>query len=145
MATIVTAAVGVTTLLPGVASAAPPDNDAFAGATPLTTVPAAAEVALAETTAEPGEPNPSCGSSSGAPSAWFAFTAPRTESITLARTSFEWDTVQAVYTGDSLDADLAEGTVVFKAVAEPGGVRDALPSDNTVIAPATTVRPATSR
>ncbi|TDV43081.1 PKD domain-containing protein [Actinophytocola oryzae] len=42
------------------------------------------------------------------------------------------------------DADLAEGTVVFKAVAEAGGVRDALPSDNTVIAPATRVRPATS-
>jgi hypothetical protein len=102
VATIVTAAVGVTTLLPGVASAAPPDNDAFAGATPLTTVPAAAEVALADATAEPGEPNPSCGSSGGAPSAWFAFTAPRTESITLARTSFEWDTVVAVYTGDSL-------------------------------------------
>jgi hypothetical protein len=44
------------------------------------------------------------------------------------------------------NADLAEGTVVFKAVAAPDGVRDALPSDNTVIAPATTVRPAaTSR
>lgn len=42
------------------------------------------------------------------------------------------------------DADLAEGTVVFKAVAEPAGVRDALPTDNTVIAPSTRVRPATT-
>ncbi|NUT53141.1 MAG: hypothetical protein HOV94_38530, partial [Saccharothrix sp.] len=37
-------------------------------------------------------------------------------------------------------ADLAEGDVVFKAVAEPAGVRDALPADNAVIAPATVVR-----
>ncbi|MFE2752561.1 PKD domain-containing protein [Actinosynnema sp. NPDC059335] len=38
-------------------------------------------------------------------------------------------------------ADLAEGNVVFKAVAEPTGVRDAAPTDNTVIAPATVVLP----
>lgn len=43
------------------------------------------------------------------------------------------------------DADLTEGTVVFKAVANPGGVRDAVPTDNTVIAPATSVRPASTR
>lgn len=40
------------------------------------------------------------------------------------------------------DADLAEGNVVFKAVAVAADVRDALPVDNTVIAPATLVRPA---
>lgn len=102
VATILTSAVALTALLPGAAHAAAPDNDAFAGATPLTTVPATAEVALAEATAEPGEPNPSCASSTGAPSAWFAFTAPRTEWITFARTSYDWDTVLAVYTGDSL-------------------------------------------
>lgn len=39
-------------------------------------------------------------------------------------------------------ADLAEGDVVFKAVAEPVDVREALPANNTVIAPATLVRPA---
>lgn len=39
-------------------------------------------------------------------------------------------------------ADLAEGNVVFKAVAEPAGVREALPTDNTVITPATRVLPA---
>ncbi|RLK58917.1 PKD domain-containing protein [Actinokineospora cianjurensis] len=38
-------------------------------------------------------------------------------------------------------ADLTEGTIVFKATAEPT-TRDALPSDNTVIAPATRVRKA---
>ncbi|TDV43080.1 PKD domain-containing protein [Actinophytocola oryzae] len=101
-ATVVTAAMGLTALFPATAAAAPPGNDSFAGAAPLTSVPAVGEVALAEATAEPGEPDPSCGSYSAAPSAWFAFTAPRTESITLARTSFEWDTVLAVYTGDSL-------------------------------------------
>ncbi|MDQ3402774.1 MAG: PKD domain-containing protein [Actinomycetota bacterium] len=42
-------------------------------------------------------------------------------------------------------ADLAEGNVVFKAVAEPAGVREALPADNTVIAPATQVRSAATR
>ncbi|ROP37087.1 PKD domain-containing protein [Saccharothrix texasensis] len=41
-------------------------------------------------------------------------------------------------------ADLAEGTVVFKVVAEPVGVRDALSADNTVIAPAVRVLPARS-
>jgi hypothetical protein len=102
-ATILTSAVALAALLPGVAHAAAPDNDAFAGATPLTTVPATAQVALAEATAEPGEPNPSCATRTGAPSAWFAFTAPRTEWITLARTSDDWETVLAVYTGESLD------------------------------------------
>ncbi|WP_158075647.1 hypothetical protein [Actinokineospora bangkokensis] len=38
--------------------------------------------------------------------------------------------------------DLAEGSVVFKAVAEPSGVRDAVVADNAVIAPATVMRPA---
>lgn len=102
-ATIATSAVVLTVLMSGVAHAAPPDNDAFAGATPLTAVPVTAEAALAEATAEPGEPNPSCTTSTGAPSAWFTFTAPRTEWITLARTSYDWDTVLAVYTGESLD------------------------------------------
>lgn len=41
-------------------------------------------------------------------------------------------------------ADLAEGNVVFKAVAVAADVREALPADNTVIAPATRVRPAPS-
>lgn len=102
-ATILASAVVLTVLMSGVAYAAPPSNDAFAGATPLTTVPATAEVALAEATAEPGEPNPSCTTSTGAPSAWFTFTAPHTEWITFARTSHEWNTVLAVYTGESLD------------------------------------------
>jgi len=51
-------------------------------------------------------------------------------------------TVRFTFDYTFTEADLAEGTVVFKAVAEPGGVRDALPADNTVIAPATRVRPA---
>lgn len=98
------AAVALTALTPGVAHAAPPSNDAFAGAAPLTTVPATAEAELAEATVEPGEPDPSCSPYQEAPSVWFAFTAPRTEWITLRRTSFDFNTVVAVYTGDSLDA-----------------------------------------
>ncbi|NUT98717.1 MAG: hypothetical protein HOY78_42620 [Saccharothrix sp.] len=46
-------------------------------------------------------------------------------------------TVKFAFTYTFTAADLAEGNVVFKAVAEPAGVREALPVDNTVIAPAT--------
>jgi hypothetical protein len=53
-------------------------------------------------------------------------------------------TVRFTFDYTFTEADLAEGTVVFKAVAEPAGVRDALTADNTVIAPATRVRPAAS-
>lgn len=41
-------------------------------------------------------------------------------------------------------ADLAEGNVVFKAVAVAADVREAVPADNTVIAPSTRVRPAST-
>ncbi|MDQ3578164.1 MAG: PKD domain-containing protein [Actinomycetota bacterium] len=80
----------------------PPANDNFASAAPITTVPAAAEANLGRATAEPGEPNPSCVSDVGAPSAWFAFTAPRTEWIRLNQPSADYEAVLAVYTGDSL-------------------------------------------
>jgi hypothetical protein len=95
-------AVALTAVAPGVAQAAPPANDAFAGATPVATVPATVEAELADATAEPGEPDPSCSSYSQAPSVWFAFTAPRTESITLQLASEDFDTVVAVHSGDSL-------------------------------------------
>lgn len=104
IAVTVVAAVALTGLAPGVAQAAPPSNDAFAAAAPLAAVPATAEAELAGATAEPGEPDPSCSPYSGSPSVWFAFTAPRTESITLQRTSFDFGTVVAVHTGDSLGA-----------------------------------------
>lgn len=104
IAVAVVAAVASTALAPGVAHAAPPSNDAFAAAAPLATVPATAEAELVEATAEPGEPDPSCSPYTEAPSVWFAFTAPRTESITLQRTSYDHGTVVAVHTGDSLDA-----------------------------------------
>jgi len=41
-------------------------------------------------------------------------------------------------------ADLAEGNIVFKAVATAADVREAVPVDNTVIAPATRVHPAST-
>ncbi|SER26454.1 PKD domain-containing protein [Actinokineospora terrae] len=80
----------------------PPANDNFANAAPITTVPAAAEVALGAATAEPTEPNPSCVQQTGAPSAWYSFTAPRTEWITFDQTSDDYESVFAVYTGNSL-------------------------------------------
>jgi len=104
IATMVVAAVALTVVAPGVAQAAPPSNDAFAGATPLGTVPVTAEAELAEATTEPGEPDPSCSPYPGSPSVWFAFTAPRTESITLWATSEGFGTTVAVHSGDSLGA-----------------------------------------
>ncbi|RLK58918.1 PKD domain-containing protein [Actinokineospora cianjurensis] len=81
----------------------PPANDNFANAAPITTVPAAAEAALGAATAEPSEPNPSCvQGTAGAPSVWYSFTAPRTEWITFDQTSDDYESVFAVYTGNSL-------------------------------------------
>jgi hypothetical protein len=80
----------------------PPANDDFADATPISTVPATAETRLGAATAEPGEPDPSCTTRTGSPSAWFAFTAPRTESISLKEAGGDYDAILAVYTGDSL-------------------------------------------
>lgn len=78
----------------------PPANDDFADATPIATVPATGETRLGAATGEPGEPDPTCAGRTGpTPSAWFAFTAPRTESITFDRTSDDYDTTIAVYTG----------------------------------------------
>lgn len=102
IASTLTAAVALLALLPGVAQAAPPSNDHFADAAPITTVPAAAETELSEATVEPGEPDPSCSHYSAAPSAWFAFTAPRTEWITLNETGADYSAILAVYTGESL-------------------------------------------
>ncbi|MEU4742188.1 PKD domain-containing protein [Actinosynnema sp. NPDC023658] len=50
-------------------------------------------------------------------------------------------TVKFAFSHTFTTADLTEGAVVFKAVAEPAGVRDASPGDNTTIAPATRVLP----
>ncbi|MFE2752560.1 PKD domain-containing protein [Actinosynnema sp. NPDC059335] len=82
---------------------APPANDDFADATPISTVPATAETRLGAATVEPGEPRPGC-ETNPATTAWFRFTAPRTESITIDRTSYDDGTAFAVYTGDSLGA-----------------------------------------
>ncbi|ROP37088.1 PKD domain-containing protein [Saccharothrix texasensis] len=83
----------------------PPANDDFAAATPISAVPATAETRLAAATAQPGEPVPTCGGTTlPSPSAWFAFTAPRTEAITLDQPGDDYETTVAVYTGDSLGA-----------------------------------------
>ncbi|SER26433.1 PKD domain-containing protein [Actinokineospora terrae] len=57
----------------------------------------------------------------------------------LTKTARPNRTTRFPFTYTFTAADLTEGTIVFKAVAEPT-TRDALPSDNTVIAPATRVR-----
>ncbi|MFC6091731.1 PKD domain-containing protein [Saccharothrix lopnurensis] len=86
----------------------PPSGDDFADAVPITTVPATIEARLAAATVEQGEPSPSCAPyGAGSPSAWFALTAPRTESVVLRQTSDDHEAKVAVYTGTSL-TDLTE-------------------------------------
>ncbi|WP_367127450.1 PKD domain-containing protein [Saccharothrix sp. HUAS TT1] len=83
----------------------PPANDHFADATPISTVPATVDTRLGAATGEPGEPDPTCDGITGRliPSAWFAFTAPRSESITLDQ-PYDHQSAVAVYTGDSFGA-----------------------------------------
>ena len=55
-AVVAASAACATLLWPGVASAAPPANDAFSDAAAVGAMPSSAVVDLAETTTEPGEP-----------------------------------------------------------------------------------------
>jgi hypothetical protein len=77
-----------------------PSNDAFADATPITTLPFVETVDTSAATTEPGEPTPSC---SRPPSAtvWYALTPSTTGSVS-AHASSGGSTVLAAYTGSSL-------------------------------------------
>jgi hypothetical protein len=78
----------------------PPPNDMFAGATSLTGTDASATTSTAEATAEPGEPQHSRGGARA--SVWFRWTAPSDGGTTIDTAGSNFDTVLAVYTGDSV-------------------------------------------
>lgn len=81
----------------------PPVNDNFANATRIDTLPFDDPVDMTAATTEPGEPVLS-GFTPIVASAWYAFTAPATESLTAAGNSCCVTPITAVYTGTSLTA-----------------------------------------
>jgi hypothetical protein len=90
------------TLVIGASSAwaAPPANDDFANAEPLTGMSDSASGTNVEATMESGEP--SHGGQGGA-SIWYRWTAPRTGPFKLETCGSDFDTVVAVYTGTQVD------------------------------------------
>ena len=76
---------------------APPPNDNFANATPVTALPFTDRVDLSRATTQPSEPQP-CISTSD--TVWYSFTPATTQSLTL-RTN-EFGAAVVVYTGTSL-------------------------------------------
>jgi hypothetical protein len=85
--------------VPGALSV-PPSNDDFADAWEVSGPFASVNAGNAEATKEPGEPN-HAGNAGGA-SVWFVWTAPRNGRALLHTCENNFDTLLAVYTGDSL-------------------------------------------
>jgi hypothetical protein len=97
---------------------APPPNDDFVNAVPVSGATASSSGTLVGATAEDGEPTH--GDSTYTASAWYSWTAPSTGTAVVTRTANE--TVHlAAYTGDSVDAltkvAAQGGTIRFRAVA----------------------------
>jgi PKD repeat protein len=97
-----------------------PDNDAFADATSVTSLPASLEGDYTYSTLEPGEPTSGC-SSYDTPngSVWYRFTAPADETVALVHFANA-----IVYSGDTLagltplaGGDCYSSSAVFHAVA----------------------------
>jgi peroxiredoxin len=89
------------TWLPGVVAAqAAPPNDAFANRIPLTGAPVSTTGSNVEATKEPWEPDHAF--DPGGKSVWWSWRAPATGGATLTTTGSDFDTLLAVYTGDSL-------------------------------------------
>ncbi|HEY0687448.1 MAG TPA: hypothetical protein VGD71_00275, partial [Kribbella sp.] len=82
------------------ASAAPPGNDAFLSAQPLTGLPADATGSNVDATREPGEPD-HAGNAGGA-SIWYSWTPSASGRISIDTCFSEFDTLLAVYTGSAL-------------------------------------------
>lgn len=76
----------------------PPGNDAFANATPISTLPFSDTQDLSTATVEPGEPGPGCFGTSN--TVWYSFTAGTTQSITASVNQYG-DGI-AAYTGSAL-------------------------------------------
>jgi len=82
-----------------IAPVLPPPNDDFAGAAPLSGLPASATADLTVATIEPGEPQP------GEPlsaSVWYSFNPTANGGTLLARPDGDFGATLAVYTGSSL-------------------------------------------
>jgi hypothetical protein len=86
-------------IAPG-AQAAPPPNDAFASAARLEVPPAIQLGTIAEATREEGEPQHAPNATG--PTVWYFHRAERTERLALSTCSTRFDTVLAVYTGETL-------------------------------------------
>lgn len=90
------------------AFATPPPNDGFADATELvdqdygTALPAAVYGTNAEATKEPSEPDHA--GNSGGGSVWYRWTAPFTGRVAIDLCGSSFDTLLAVYQGDSVEA-----------------------------------------
>ena len=105
------------------ASAAAPANDDFANASALTGLPAGATGTNVDATTESGEPEP-WENTPGGHSVWWTWTAPADGDVTVDTCGSDFDTLLAVYTGDSV---AALTTVAFNdneisaAAADPTG------------------------
>jgi hypothetical protein len=80
----------------------PPSNDDFAGAWEVSGPSASVNAGNAEATKEPGEPD-HAGNAGGA-SVWFVWTAPRNGRALVDTCTNNFDTLLAVYRGDSLNS-----------------------------------------
>lgn len=87
-------------LSPGTVLAAPPVNDNFANATVLTGLPASAGGTNREATVQTGEPDETEGA--GGTSVWWRWTAPVAGWVEINTAGSDFDTILAVYTGNSL-------------------------------------------
>ena len=110
-----------------VAGAAPPDNDAFASAAVVDTLPYEDTVNTREATLQPGEPQPACAFGAVRRTVWYSFT-PGPQTFVAADTlGSDFDTVVGVWKGSSLtdlepvacgdDAIDSDATVTFRAEA----------------------------
>lgn len=94
-----------------VESVAPAANDDFAGAEPVTTLPARRTGDLALGALEPGEPVPSCGAAT-AHSVWYTYTPPTARWVSANVFGFQFSPAVTVYRGRTL-ADLSEVDCAF--------------------------------
>src|SRR5436190_22652835 len=86
---------------PATALAAPPANDDFAVATPISSLPFSESVNTVEATSEPGEPG---GCSNGSVTVWYAFTPSTDGAFRVDTGASNYTNVIDVYSGSSLNA-----------------------------------------
>jgi hypothetical protein len=102
--------------LPAAAQAAPPANDAFAAAQPLT-IDVPVSGTTAEATAEAGEP--AHAGERRTRTVWYSYTSPTDGAVTLDACTADFDDVIATYSGTAINA-LTPGPSVDDACNELG-------------------------